>query len=74
MSSRAIESSFCWVRIYQAISVREMSSFSMTSLFRVPGAGLSRHASNIKKISHKDKGKWWANYQINVVLTSCRLQ
>ena len=42
----------------------------MIYLFRVPGAGLSRHASDIRKIYegqsfYKDKGKWWGNYQIN---------
>ena len=47
-----------------------MSSFSMICLTRVPGAGLSRHASDIRKIYvgqsfYKDKGKCWANYQIN---------
>ena len=50
--------------------MREMSSFSIICLFRVPGAGLSRHASEIRKIYegqsfYKDKGKWWGNYQIN---------
>ena len=47
-----------------------MSSFSMICLFRVPGAGLSRNASNIRKICenqsfYKGNGKWWGNYQIN---------
>ena len=47
-----------------------MSSFSTICLFRVPAAGLSRHASDIKKIYedqsfYKDKDKWWGNYQIN---------
>ena len=47
-----------------------MSSFSMICLLRVPGAGLSRNASDIRKIYegqsfYKDKGKWWGNYQIN---------
>ena len=47
-----------------------MSSFSMICLFRVPGAGLSRNASDIRKIYenqsfYKDNGKWWSNYQIN---------
>ena len=47
-----------------------MSSFSMICLFRVPGAELSRHAGDIRKICkgqplYKDKGKWWGNYQIN---------
>ena len=47
-----------------------MFSFSMTCLFRVPGAGLSRHASDIRKIYEsqsfcQDNGKWWGNYQIN---------
>ena len=47
-----------------------MSSFSMIYLFRGPGAGLSRHASDIRKIYegqsfYKDKGKWWGNCQIN---------
>ena len=70
MSSRAIESSFSFLRLLQAIPVREMSSFSMISLFIVPGAGLSRHISDIRKIQedwsfYKDKGKWWAKYQIN---------
>ena len=50
--------------------MREMSSFSVICLFRVAGAGLTRHASDIKKIYegqsfYKDKGKWWGNYQIN---------
>ena len=47
-----------------------MSSFPMICLFRVPGAGLSRHAIDIRKICegqsfYKDEGKWWANYQID---------
>ena len=47
-----------------------MSSFSMICLYRVPGARLSRHAGDIRKIYkgqslYKDKGKWWGNYQIN---------
>ena len=47
-----------------------MSSFSIICLLRVPGAGLSRHASDIRKVYesqsfYKDKGKWWGNYQIN---------
>ena len=50
MSSRAIESSFSWLRLWQVIPVRDISSFSMICLFRVPGAGLSRHASDIKNI------------------------
>ena len=42
----------------------------MISLFRVPSAGLSRHASDIRKICeaqpfYKDNCKWWANCQIN---------
>ena len=50
--------------------MREISSFSMMCLFRVPGAGLSRHDSDIWKIDegqsiYKGKGKWWGNYQIN---------
>ena len=43
-----------------------MSSFSMISLSKVPGAGPLRHASNRKieegQSFHKDKGKWWAKY------------
>ena len=43
-----------------------MSSFSMISLSKVPGAGPLRHASNRKieegQSFYKDKGKWWANY------------
>ena len=70
MSSRAIESSFSWFRLKQAIPVSEMSSLSVICLFRVPGAGLSRHASDVRKIYegqsfYKDNGKWWGNYQIN---------
>ena len=47
-----------------------MSSFPMICFFRVPGAGLSRHASDIRKIYegqsfYKGNGKWWGNYQIN---------
>ena len=47
-----------------------MPSFSVICLFRVPGAGLRRHASDIRKIYegqsfYKDKGKWWRNYQVN---------
>ena len=47
-----------------------MSSFSMICLFRVAGAGLRRHSSDIRKICegqsfYKDKGTWWGNYQIN---------
>ena len=50
--------------------MREISSFSMICLFRFPGPGLSRHASDMRKIYkgqsiYKDKGKWWGNYQIN---------
>ena len=50
--------------------MREISSLSMISLFRVPDSGLSRHDSDIREIKeghsfYKDKGKWWANYQIN---------
>ena len=46
-----------------------MSFFSMICLFRAPGAGLSRHASDIRKICesqsfYKDNSKWWGNYQI----------
>ena len=42
----------------------------MIFLFREPGAGLSRHASYIRKIYeaqsiYKDKGKSWGNYQFN---------
>ena len=42
----------------------------MICLFRVPGAGLRRHADNIRKIYegqsfYKDKDKWWGNCQIN---------
>ena len=42
----------------------------MISLFRVPDPGLSRHDSDIREIKegqsfYKDKGKWWANYEIN---------
>ena len=49
--------------------MREIS-FSMIYPLRIPGAGLSRHASDIRKVYegqsfYKDKGKWWANYQIN---------
>ena len=59
MSSRAIESIFSSVRPQQAVPVREISE-----------AGLSRHASDIKKIYEDlsiyiDKGKWWGSYQIN---------
>ena len=62
MSSRAIESSFSQIRLQQTIPVREMSSFPMICIFRVPGTGLSRHASDIRKIYesesfYKDKGK-----------------
>ena len=46
-----------------------MSSFPMICLVSVPGAGLSRHNNYIRKICgqsfYKNKGKWWANYQIN---------
>ena len=50
--------------------MREISSLSMISLFRVADSGLSRHDSDIREIKeghsfYKDKGKWWANYQIN---------
>ena len=50
--------------------MRGISSFSMICFFRVPGAGLSRHDSDIRKIYegqsiYKDKGKWWGNYQVN---------
>ena len=50
-----------------------MPSFSKICLFRVPGAGLSRHASDIRKIYkgqsfYKDEGKWWGNYEINDLL------
>ena len=53
--------------------MRESSSFSMIFLYREPGAGLSRHASDIRKIRkghsiYKDKGKWWSNYQINYLV------
>ena len=70
MSSRAVESSFSWLRLKQAIPVREISSFSVICLFRVLGAGLLRHASDIRKRCegqsvYKDKVKWWGNYQIN---------
>ena len=39
-------------------------------IFRVPGAGISRHANDIRKIYegqsfYKGKGKWWDNYKIN---------
>ena len=62
MSSRAIESNFSWITLKQVIPVREVSSFSMICLFRVPGAGLSRYASDIRKIYedqpfYKDNGK-----------------
>ena len=62
MSSRAIESNFSWITLKQVIPVREVSSFSMSCLFRVPGAGLSRYASDIRKIYedqsfYKDNGK-----------------
>ena len=44
--------------------------FPMICLFRVPGAGLSRYASDIRKIYkgqsfYKGKGNWWDNYQMN---------
>ena len=73
MSSRAIESSFSWLRLKQGIPVKEISSFSMVCLFRVPGTGISRHANDITKIHegqsfYKGKGKWWGNYQINHVV------
>ena len=47
-----------------------MPSFPMICLFSVPGAAVSRHASDIREIYkgqsfYKDKGKWWGNYQIN---------
>ena len=62
MSSRAIESNFSWITLKQVNPVREVSSFSMICLFRVPGAGLSRYASDIRKIYedqsfYKDNGK-----------------
>ena len=62
MSSRAIESNFSWITLKQVIPVREVSSFSMICLFRVPGAGLSRYASDTRKIYenqsfYKDNGK-----------------
>ena len=44
------------------------SSFSMICLFRVPGAELSEHASDIRKIyegHYKGKRKLLGNYQIN---------
>ena len=52
---------------------------SMTCLFRVPGAGISRHASDIRKIYqgqsfYKDKGKWRLNYQINEMRSSTTLK
>ena len=40
----------------------------MICLFRVPGAELSEHVSDIRKIykdHYKGKGKWSGNYQIN---------
>ena len=46
--------------------MREISSFCMICLFRVLGVGLSRHASDIRKIYEGQSiGKWWGNYQIN---------
>ena len=47
----------------------------MIFLFRVPGTGLSRHASDIKEkyevqSIYKDKGKWWGNYQVNDLVVS----
>ena len=50
--------------------MRGISSFSMICFFRVPGAGLSRHDSDIRKIYegqsiYKGNGKWGDNYQIN---------
>ena len=78
MISRAIESSFSW-QTKASDSIKGKSSFYMICLFRVDGAGILRHARDIRKIYEgqsfdKDKGKWWGNYQFNdaVVFNDCK--